>query len=177
MQRQPLESTQRRASTLPLQSRSCASVRPARSPALNASLLTRPARAVRDWTTTARSQLTPSCPFVPTHSVEKHGELAIETVDVLEAYGNALLRNAIATSAVLPGGPNKKLPEGDAADGAYLRVRIRRTEGEAALGYHSKLTDSFTYSHCHRHCLWPADRQLEQARRVDICLRCNQGES
>lgn len=30
--------------------------------------------------------------------------MALETVDALEAYGNALLRNAIATSAVLGGG-------------------------------------------------------------------------
>lgn len=37
-------------------------------------------------------------------SVEEHGEMSVETVDALEVYGNALLKNAIASSAVL-GGP------------------------------------------------------------------------
>ena len=35
--------------------------------------------------------------------MDQHGELAIETVDALEAYGNALLKTAIAQSAVLGG--------------------------------------------------------------------------
>ena len=38
-----------------------------------------------------------------TNSVEKHGEMSIEIVDALEAYGNSLLRNGIASSAVLGG--------------------------------------------------------------------------
>lgn len=37
------------------------------------------------------------------HSVEEHGEMSVETVDALEVYGNALLKNAIASSAVLGG--------------------------------------------------------------------------
>jgi len=48
-------------------------------------------------------------------SVEKHGEMAIETVDALEAYGNALLKNGIASSAVLGGEAAKEkaaLPSG-----------------------------------------------------------------
>ena len=37
------------------------------------------------------------------YRVERHGELHIETADALEAYGNALLKNAISQSAVLGG--------------------------------------------------------------------------
>lgn len=35
------------------------------------------------------------------YRVVEHGEMSIEVVDALEVYGNALLKNAIASSAVL----------------------------------------------------------------------------
>ena len=41
---------------------------------------------------------------IVSYRVEEHGEMSVETVDALEVYGNALLKNAIASSAVL-GGP------------------------------------------------------------------------
>lgn len=44
---------------------------------------------------------------LPAHTylprIEKHGEMSIETVDALELYGNALVRNAVSKSAVLGG--------------------------------------------------------------------------
>ena len=41
-------------------------------------------------------------------SVNKHAELHLETANALEAYGNALLKNAISQSAVLGGDSSKE---------------------------------------------------------------------
>ena len=61
---------------------------------------------------------------LPILSVEKYGEMTIKTADALEAYGNALLKNAIAHSAVLGGEAAKEQGATANSTSAFKRLLV-----------------------------------------------------